>query len=76
MDSLDSEMMEFQRQLEEKFRRIRTSVDKISLHDSRVSSAERPTSKASRRTRIMEARAFASHQYGDIFAKTPVPDTD
>lgn len=53
-----------QETLEEKFRNLRASLDRL---PSRPTSAvnDRPTTRGSRRSRIMEAKAFASNRYSD-----------
>lgn len=66
IDTLEAELKTLQLSLEDKFRDLRKNVDMLpSQPTTRVSSADRPPTRSSRRSRIMEAKAFASNQYSD-----------
>lgn len=67
MDALQSKMDDLQHSLEEKFRALRSRVNLMAQEEYNASGTrsniDRPVSRASRRSRIMEAQAFASQQY-------------
>lgn len=66
IDTLDAELKVLQLSLEDKFRDLRKKVDMLpSQPTSRVGSADRPPTRGSRRSRIMEAKAFASNKYSE-----------
>ena len=66
IDTLEAELKTLQLSLEDKFRDLRKKVDMLpSQPTSRVSSADRPPTRGSRRSRIMEAKAFASNKYSN-----------
>lgn len=59
-------MKNLQQSLEDKFRELRKNVDLLpSQPNSRMGSADRPPTRSSRRSRIQEAKAFASNRYTD-----------
>jgi len=64
LDSLDAEMKTLQTNMEEMFRKFRTDIDQLpSRSSSRAKDSERPPTRGSRRSRILEAKAFAIHRY-------------
>lgn len=65
MEALNCKMEELQNKLEEKFKSLRTRVSMMAQEEntSRQNSADRPISRSSRRSRIMEAQMFARNQY-------------
>ena len=63
LNTLETEMRQFQQKIEESFSSLRTKVGKLDVGEPRASSADRPVSRASRRSRIAAAQAFASNQY-------------
>lgn len=64
LDGLQDEMRNLQAGLEEKFRQFRLNLDQLPSRP--VSAAtDRPPTRGSRRSRIMEAKAFATNQYAE-----------
>ena len=64
LDSLDTEMKNLQDNLEDKFREFRRLLDHLPSRPSTAVS-DRPATRGSRRSRIMEAKAFASNIYSE-----------
>ena len=61
IDSLTETMATFRREIESKFDSIRMSVDALPV--SSTPRSTRPSSRAGRRSRIMEAQLFASNHF-------------